>query len=274
LQIRPNRIDIGSAKSMTILIEAISVVVRLDALDRLGVDGRDAFFNLIPNQTYYEDKKIGRVGFMEEHDALDFINNLSSIGLCQSDDSGAYMDFAILLQEQEEIKPCPWIERFEIEWENKLLDVAAFVDSCGKVWLEDDPGSFIAPVDWSPDRGIVYHVKDDALRYQKTLSTPDGGILDQYLSPTGEVTFVGRSPRWFDLPILCLIRMPVRLTLCTCALGIAVARLLDKDLHGVVSFGFVGACFGLSLCAEFAQRFKMAPRWIARMPSFIRKASP
>jgi len=57
LQIRPNRIDIGSAKSMTILIEAISVVVRLDALDRLGVDGRDAFFNLIPNQTYYEDKK-------------------------------------------------------------------------------------------------------------------------------------------------------------------------------------------------------------------------
>jgi len=258
---------------MTILIEAISIVVRLDALDRLGVDGRDSFINLIPNQTYYEDEKIGRVGFMEEHDALDFIKKLSSIGLYQCDDSGAFKDFAILLQEQEEIYRCPWIERFEIEWENRLLDVAAFIDSCGKVWLEDDPGSFIGPADWSPDRGIVYTSNDNDLRYQKTLSAPDGGILDQYLLPTGELTYIGRSRRWFDLPILCLIRMPVRLSLCTCALGAASAHLMQMDFVSRIYFGLFGTFLGLGMCAEFAERIKMAPRWTTRIPSFIRKPS-
>ena len=49
---------------MAVLVEAISVVVRLDAIDRLFAGGRTAMDKLIPNGTYCEDGELMRVGFL------------------------------------------------------------------------------------------------------------------------------------------------------------------------------------------------------------------
>ena len=85
---------------MTILIEAISIVVRCDSLERLGPDGMDRFYSSIPNQTFYSDGSLARVGFMDEQDALGFISVLESLGLVhlQGDES---VDFAIVARNRE-----------------------------------------------------------------------------------------------------------------------------------------------------------------------------
>jgi len=66
---------------VTILIEAISIVVRCDSLERLAPEGIDYFYSSIPNQTFYSDGSLARVGFMDEQDALSFISFLESLGL-------------------------------------------------------------------------------------------------------------------------------------------------------------------------------------------------
>ena len=89
---------------MTILFEAISVVVRCDSLERLGSDGLDHVFSSIPNQTYYSDGSLARVGFLVEQDAFDFISFLESVGLVhlQGEES---IDFTIVLQGQRTCLP-------------------------------------------------------------------------------------------------------------------------------------------------------------------------
>ena len=112
---------------MTILIEAISIVVRCDSLERLGPETLDHFYSSIPNQTYYSDGSLARVGFMDEKDTLGFISILESLGLVHLQDDES-IDFAIALQDQRDSSRCDWLERFEIDYHGTLLEVAAFVD--------------------------------------------------------------------------------------------------------------------------------------------------
>ena len=60
---------------MTILIEAINVVIKLESLKKIFGDNYDEFYGLIPNQSSYQDKKLLRVGFMVEDDLHNFISS-------------------------------------------------------------------------------------------------------------------------------------------------------------------------------------------------------
>ena len=64
---------------MTILIEAINVVIKLESLKKIFGDNYDEFYGLIPNQSSYQDKKLLRVGFMVEDDLHNFISNYIEI---------------------------------------------------------------------------------------------------------------------------------------------------------------------------------------------------
>ena len=66
---------------MTILIEAINVVIKKDSLIRVFGDNYDEFQGLIPNQSSYEDEKLGRVGFMDDYGVNQFISTLEKKGL-------------------------------------------------------------------------------------------------------------------------------------------------------------------------------------------------
>ena len=48
---------------MTILIEAINVVIKRDSLKKVFGDNSEEFQLLIPNESNYEDAKLERVGF-------------------------------------------------------------------------------------------------------------------------------------------------------------------------------------------------------------------
>ena len=249
---------------MTILIEAISIVVRCDALERLGPDGLDHFYSSIPNQTYYSDGRLARVGFMEEEDALDFVAVMESLGLVHLE-ADVPADFTIVLQGETDSVPCKWLERFKVECRGNMLDVAAFVDDEGNVYLEEDPGDFVAPDDWSPERGLVYHQSRDDLTYLRSQHSDGGGILDHYRSPDGQIVYIGRQKRWFDLPFLCLLRMPLRFCVMTCALGALLSKILIEGGSGGISGAFLGGLLGLVLCSQFAKEFPMTPLWIKKL---------
>ena len=255
---------------MTILIEAINVVIKKDSLIRVFGDNYDEFQGLIPNQSSYEDEKLGRVGFMDEYGVNEFISSLENKGLRFLDKNGNFDDFAIVCQGQDLKYKCDWLEIFNIEVEDKILEVCAFKDSSGKIFLEKDKNSFICGEGWSLDAAIQFHQnKDEAGKYLRTKLNEEGGVIDIYIDKEGQLNYVGRKKRWFDYPFLCLLRMPLRLCSITSIIGAIVAILfvpINQTLIYKSVWGFfIGGLFGLILTSQYAKEFPMTPNWIKRL---------
>ena len=255
---------------MTILIEAINVVIKKDSLRKVFGDNYDEFQGLIPNQSSYEDEKLGRVGFMDEYGVNEFISTLGNKGLRLLDKNGNFDDFAIVCQGQDLKYKCDWLEIFNLEVEDKILEVCAFKDSSGKIFLEKDKNSFICGDGWSLDAAIQFHQnKDEAGKYLKTKLNEEGGVIDIYIDKEGQLNYVGRKKRWFDYPFLCLLRMPLRLCSITSIVGVVVAILfvpINQTLIYKSVWGFfIGGLFGLILTSQYAKEFPMTPNWIKRL---------
>ena len=255
---------------MTILIEAINVVIKKDSLRKVFGDNYDEFQGLIPNQSSYEDEKLGRVGFMDEYGVNEFISTLENKGLRFLDKNGNFDDFAIVCQGQDLKYKCDWLEIFNIEVEDKILEVCAFKDSSGKIFLEKDKNSFICGEGWSLDAAIQFHQnKDQAGKYLRSKLNEEGGVIDIYIDKEGQLNYVGRKKRWFDYPFLCLLRMPLRLCLIASIIGAIVAILfvpINQTLIYKSVWGFfIGGLFGLILTSQYAKEFPMTPNWIKRL---------
>src|SRR5260370_3074825 len=66
---------------MAVLVEAISVVVRRDAIDRAFDGGWRAFVSRLPNATLCTDDQLARVGFMDPKAVENFVKGLEAAGL-------------------------------------------------------------------------------------------------------------------------------------------------------------------------------------------------
>ena len=255
---------------MTILLEAINVVIKKDSLRKVFGDNYDEFQGLIPNQSSYEDEKLRRVGFMDEYGVNEFISTLENKGLRLLDQNGNFDDFAIVCQAQNLKYKCDWLEIFKIEVEDKILEVCAFKDSSGKIFLEKDKDSFICSDGWTLDKAIQFHQnKDEAVKYLRTQLTQEGGAVDVYIDKKGEFKYIGRQKRWFDYPFLCLLRMPLRLCSITSIIGGIVTILFvpfnQTLIYNLVWGCFLGGLFGLILTSQYAKEFPMTPNWIKRL---------
>ena len=65
---------------MAVLVEAISVVIRLETLAEKYTGGVDQYAQDCPNGTFCMDGNIVRVGFMSPDDVNAFIGNLERLG--------------------------------------------------------------------------------------------------------------------------------------------------------------------------------------------------
>ena len=63
---------------MAVLVEAISVVVRREAIDRSFAGGWDSFVSLVPNATLCSDGQLARVGFMDPKAVERFVRRFQS----------------------------------------------------------------------------------------------------------------------------------------------------------------------------------------------------
>lgn len=92
---------------MAVLIEAISVVVRTDAVLAKFSGGWEAFKAQVPNRTLCADKELARVGFLEPADMAEFVAALERGGLVHVAD-GQAVDFVVADQRQGLSAPCAW----------------------------------------------------------------------------------------------------------------------------------------------------------------------
>jgi hypothetical protein len=84
---------------MAVLVEAISVVVRTDAIRTRYPGGWPAFRDTVANATLACDEEIARVGFMVPDDAKGFIDRLQARGLVFLRDGHA-QDIAVADQQR------------------------------------------------------------------------------------------------------------------------------------------------------------------------------
>ena len=94
---------------MAVLVEAISVVVRRDAINARYPGGWDGFLGIVPNATLCCDDHLAQVGFMAPADVEAFIHQLERGGLVFERD-GRAVDLAVVDQLQGPMFSAEWLE--------------------------------------------------------------------------------------------------------------------------------------------------------------------
>lgn len=116
---------------MAVLVEAISVIVRREAIERKIAGGWDAFRKAVPNRTLCADEEIARVGFMSPSDTQLYIETLVGLGLRFLAD-GEAVDIAVVDQLGGPTVKCRWLAFGRLPYGGKGRTIAA-------CWLFESP---------------------------------------------------------------------------------------------------------------------------------------
>jgi hypothetical protein len=144
---------------MAVLVEAISVVVRLDAIKSRFAGGWREFLACVPNSTLCADEFLARVGFMSPPDIEAFVKRLERGGLTFLR-NGKSIDIAVVDQMRGPTMPVEWLEFACIS----LSEAGNKVAAC---WLFEEPR--IAAGVHMPAEGV-------------NIATPDGWVYENSLS--------------------------------------------------------------------------------------------
>ena len=99
---------------MAVLVEAISVVIRVDSLLKIFPGGREEFKRIVPNQTLCADNEIVRVGFMVPDDVESFVKTMEKNGLTFIRDNES-VDIAVVDQMRGPTMECNWLEFLHVD---------------------------------------------------------------------------------------------------------------------------------------------------------------
>jgi hypothetical protein len=122
---------------MAVLIEAINVVIQLEALRERYPGGIASFEENVPNRSYCADDHLARIGFLQPKEMEAFAEGLDQLGLRAIVD-GKCADFAIVDQKHGPIADCDWLE-----W-------GRHVDGFNLAWLAGTkPGAIVVPEGWT-----------------------------------------------------------------------------------------------------------------------------
>ncbi len=175
---------------MAVLVEAISIIIKLEAIEDRFPGGFVAFKDFVPNPTLCWDDQIVRVGFMVPPDAEKFIDALEANGLHHLDKDERAVDFVWVDQLKGPISECDWITVGKItidEAGDNRVGVALYAGS-------EDPKLYL-PEGWtyeaslSQQYGITGPGGDKSLKF---LRHEDGNDVFFNVLTGGEV-YMGRS---------------------------------------------------------------------------------
>lgn len=182
---------------MAVLIEAISVVIRAEALLSAFDNDWARFKRTVLNSTFCADDELVRVGFMAPHEADEYIQFLESAGLRFLVD-GSPKDIVVVDQFLGPSSACDWIELVDISLDRGRLKRVKACQEKGSASNE-----LMTPEGWtfesllSPLYGFVPRdVVHNALIF---LRKEDG--TDVYgMEPSVKEVYVprsdGKKPRW------------------------------------------------------------------------------
>lgn len=94
---------------MSVLVEAISVIIRRDAINAKYPGDWAAFVQAAPNATLCYDNELARIGFMHPQDVGNFIDRLAQHGLTFLVDNKT-QDLAVADQQRGLTTECDWLE--------------------------------------------------------------------------------------------------------------------------------------------------------------------
>jgi hypothetical protein len=138
---------------VAVLIEAISVVIRREAVDAKFAGGMEALTNSLPNGTACRDADLMRVGFMHTDDAAAYIASLEASGL-RAMDGEQTVDMAVVIQGKGPSRPSPWLEFVSGNIDGMKLSLC---------WLAGKkPGDIVTPYGWN---------------YESSMSAKGGGFI-------------------------------------------------------------------------------------------------
>ena len=166
---------------MSVLCEAISVIVPINVLEVKYPGGLAAYSRDRPNATYCADVHLTRVGFMVPDDVRNHVQRLMSKGLIHVQ-AGKAADIVVVDQFQGPTTPCDWI--------NGGIYAAGY----SAVWASGTkPGALAHPSGWTPEtsRGMNFTPNDEV--DERLLRLGMTGRLDTFLDfKTGKEVYIGR----------------------------------------------------------------------------------
>lgn len=173
---------------MPVLVEAISVIVRRDAIDRSCPGGWKGFLSLVPNGTLCMDAQIARVGFMNPIDVRGFAAILVKNGLTAMTPSNSFADFVVIDQHSGPTAPCDWIEYLRIPFETGTIGLARLKGNTDTTLVCPQGWTFLTSLSHSSTFRPGVEPGDD----YEFIRTQNG--VDVYRhKTTGREVFVGRT---------------------------------------------------------------------------------
>jgi hypothetical protein len=192
---------------MAVLIEAFSVIVRVDAILSKVQGGWNAFQDLVPNSTLAADGEIARVGFMNYDDVMQFVAILEHAGLIHLRDRGWIAailvrllqstrskaeDLVVVDQQQGPMESCDWIEFASVptDGNQKMVKACRLKGSPGQQVHTPDGWKWEGSMSSSPS--LLYRRVDDSSSQVTEIS--DG--IDEIRTPLSpEPWYIGRPFR-------------------------------------------------------------------------------
>ena len=132
---------------MAVLIEAISVVIRMDRLTPF--ESWEAFKSIVPNKTLCADTELARVGFTSPAEVGEFVEALRSYGLKFSE-TGSAEDIVICDQQKGFTTHCAWAEFGFIDLDNDPKKRTAVARLLGST-----VDTVATPIGWSWDQSLT-----------------------------------------------------------------------------------------------------------------------
>jgi hypothetical protein len=169
---------------MAVVVGAISVIIRVEAVKKSFFGGVANFVKLIPNKTMCSDGLLCRVGFMALEDAEFFINQMFANGLAETaDESVENQEIAIATQNSGLLFPCAWIEVAEVNLLNE--EGAVLVASLKGV----APLPLAVPVGWTyEDHKSVTTIHSDDIKKLNVVKDN----LHEIINSDDSVLYIGR----------------------------------------------------------------------------------
>lgn len=174
---------------MAVLMEAISVVIRVETIQGKFPGGMSAFLAVVPNKTYCSDGELARVSFMVPQDVGAFVDRLESSGL-RFLRAGSAADLAVVDQRSGPTTPCAWLEFGHV-------NLSAGGNRVAASRLKGSRSKQIAtPPDWTYENSLsashTFVANEDISARLEFLRTENG--IDVYLDKTtGKEVYAGRT---------------------------------------------------------------------------------
>lgn len=172
---------------MAVLIEAISVIVRIPAIQDKYPGGWESFRDAAPNQTLCADSQLARIGFMSPVDVESFVKKLEKYGLVYMKD-GECEDIAVADQQRGFAVQCNWAECGEVNIDGNSIKACRAIGDKSYQLMTPDGWKYEGSLSQTYAFAPTEHV-DKSLKF---LRHEDG--LDVYLNTlTGKEVYLGRT---------------------------------------------------------------------------------